>query len=109
MTTIRLHTRQRKKSFLFLGLALLAVLIGEIILLPPQGILPFVFFFLLLFGGLFYLLSFIFNHSRPALIISIGLTFYIGLRFLGLHHWLYPLLIGAIIIAVEFYQRQKPL
>ncbi len=103
----KLYFQPRKKSFLLISLALMCLLTEEIILIPPQGILAFVFFFLIFFGAFYYLLRFIFNNFRPALLVSIGLTLFVGLRFLGLHHWLYPLLIGAIIVTIEVYFQRK--
>jgi hypothetical protein len=103
----KLYLEPRKKIFFYIGLCCFGLLIVEIFFLPPQGILPFALFFLLIFSGLFYLLSFIFNNSRTGLLISIALTIYTGLRFLGLHHWLYPLLIGVIIMIIEIYFQKR--
>lgn len=105
MVTLRL--RHRKKSHLVLGLLLTTILFGVVILLPPEGILVKGLFFLLFFSALFYLLRFAFKHSRRALLISIGITLLLLLRALGLRHWLYPLLIVALILSVEIYARRE--
>lgn len=82
-------------------------LTGLVIVFPPVGIVPFAAFFLLLFSALFYLLRFALNHTRRALLLSTGITMLLLLRALGLRHWLYPLLISALLISIEVYAQKK--
>jgi len=102
-----LHTRPRKKSLLAIGLILLLVLILFVIFIPPTGMLALIIFFLIFFSGIFYLATFGFNNLRRALLTSGGVTFILILRVAELRHWLYPVLILAIIVSLELYFRKR--
>lgn len=105
MVTLRL--RQRKKSHLVLGIIFILALLIVVVFFPPEEFLIKFLFFLLLFAALFYLLRFALNPTRRALLISAGITLLLLLRALGLRHWLYPLLIVALILSVEIYARRE--
>lgn len=103
----QLHRRPRKKSLLIIGLVLLLALILYIIFVPPAGIFHLIVFFLVLFASCFYLADYGFNSWRRALLVSGGVTLAMLLRALELRHWLYLVLIVAIIISIELYFRKK--
>ena len=102
-----LHTRPRKKSLLAIGLILLLGLILYTIFIPPAGILTLIIFFLIFLAGIFYLAAFGFNNLRKALLTSGGITLMMIFRALELRHWIYPVLILAIIISLELYFRKR--
>ncbi len=104
---MRLHTHPRKKSLLLIGLVLLVSLLLFIFLTPPSGMFSFMIFFFLFFVGLFYVCVFGFNSKRQAMLFSGGVTLIMLLRALELRHWIYPLLILAIIISLELNFRKK--
>ncbi len=103
------HTRSkpRKKSSLIIGIMGLLILCSLILLIPPRNIFIIGFFFCVLLVSLFYLLSSLFNQRRRALLISSGITFYLILRALDLRHWLYFILIMAIVISLEMYAHNQ--
>lgn len=103
---LKLHKRPRKIWTLILGIISLLMSVALIVTIPPTGILPQFGFFILLFGTLYGLVGYILNHTRRAFLISGALTLYLFLRSLGLTHWIYPLLILAIYITIEFYRRK---
>lgn len=99
--------KPRKKTHLIIGLIIFTSLVGLVITFPPQGILLSIIFFILLFTSLFYLLSFVLNHPRRALLLSLGITFILILRALGLRHWLYLVLITSLVLSLNVYLRKK--
>lgn len=62
-------------------------------------------FFALLFAALFYLLSFILNERRLALLVSGGGVIVLLLRVMELRSWPYPLLIFVLVVAIELFAR----
>lgn len=103
----KLHPRPRKKWTLILGCVSLLFLTGFVITVSPDRLLARLAFFIFLFSTGFGFAAYIFNHTRRALILSFALTLYMFLRLLGLTHWLYPVLLTAILIASEIYSRKK--
>lgn len=99
-----LHHRPRKKTTLIIGMLLLGVLAAFMVLLPPTQLWTLIIFFVLFTLAIFFICAFTFNQVFRALLISIGLTVYMILRSLELRHWLYPLLIIAIIVSIEVYR-----
>ena len=87
-------------------MGVLAILITQT---PPDNFIILVIFFILFTVDLFYLLVFILNHRRRAAFIALGITFVFILRALDLKHWLYPLLITALILSTELYIHNQSL
>lgn len=102
--------RQRKISWMIIGLVLLGILIAYIFFVPPKNIFSISGFLLFFMISLFYLLLFTLNHPRQALLISIAVTAYLIVRMFDLTHWLYPILLIAIVATLElyFHTQKKP-
>jgi len=107
VTTIYFHSNPRKRTTLFIGLALLLGLVLYILAVPPTGIIRMGIFFLLILAASFYVFSFLFNERRLALLMSGGVILILILRALELRSWLYPFLIIALVFAVELFVRKS--
>ena len=103
----KFRPKLRKKSHLIIGTIGLTFLIGFMIAFPPQGILLMIAFFSLFLTTLFYLLRYALNQSRTSLFLSTGITLLFILRAYNLRHWLYPLLIFALVLTLEVYMRKN--
>jgi hypothetical protein len=109
MTTIHLHQKPRKKTFLIISLISLFFNFIFINVFPPTNFFLILIFFILIGFFIFYLLLFIFKSPRRSLLITLGIILIFILRAIDLKHWLYPSLIIAIntIIEIYFYNKDK--
>ena len=94
--------RSRQKRFLIIGSIFFLPIIFIITTQVPTIIFTTIFF-LLLFLSFLYLGRFFLNQTRLSFLLSCAMILWLFLRALQLRHWLYPLLILAIIISIELY------
>ncbi|GEM_PF-3374796 len=112
--------KRRKKPIwlLVVGLLSLALLMYVLIFFSPNsqfslaprslgevGILPF--FFILIFTSLFFLFSFFLSNFRRGLFIGIFVSVYLLLRFLGLTHIFFLIMLLILFITLEMFFSYK--
>jgi hypothetical protein len=76
---------------------------GLIYFVDPQTFAVIPLFFVTVFVSLLFTSSLIFANSRRGLVISIGLTFFLILAYLGVGNILNLILIVAIATCIELY------
>ena len=82
-------------------------MLGEVLVISPELLLHRTIFFVLFFFTVYGFASYILDHTRRAFLLSAGLTLYLFLRLLGLTHWIYLVLLVAILVFVELYARKR--
>lgn len=96
----------KRKNFLptLLITILLWLLLGGLVyFIDPATFAAIPLFFILIFSCLLFTFSLIFAGQRRGLIISIALTVFLGLAYLGIGNILNLVLILAIAICIELY------
>ena len=73
---------------------------------PDQQLHRIAFFSIFLVSS-FSLMQYILANMRQALLLSLGLTIFLLLRYLGLREMLYPLLLVACLISLELGLRRR--
>lgn len=97
---------QSRKNFLptlVLTICLWLSLSALVYFVDPDTTLAIPVFFLVAFFALLFTFSTLLANSRRGLIISLGLTVFLILRYLGIGHIINFLLVVAIAITVELY------
>ncbi len=86
------------------GLSVLGWFINTI---PPEHIVLLVLFFVIIAATTFFSSLFIFKIVRRAVLVTIGMVVWFGLRLLGLRELWYPLLLIPCLISLEIlFQRR---
>ena len=83
------------------------LLAGLIYFVDPNSFAAIPVFFVLLFTALLFTFSLLFTSTRRGLIVSIALSLYAVLAYLGVGNVLNLLLIVAIAVCVELYFKTK--
>lgn len=102
----RLH-KERNPLLLFFGITGIIVLTAYINIVSPATIIHIAGFFLLLFLSLVLLSKYTFLNMRHAVLLAGGISLYLLLRYLGLRHPLYAVLLLASVIALEYLWREN--
>ena len=103
-----MHLRQKRKlGWLILGLTGLASLAFWVYFFSPDKLLTLIVFYLLVGLSSFFLVLFILNHRRRAVLISCGLVLFLFMRQLELRQPIYLLLILATLVSLELYAWKK--
>ena len=103
-----MHLRQKRKlGWLILGLTGLASLAFWVYFFSPDKLLTLIVFYLLVGLSSFFLVLFILNHRRRAVLISSGLVLFLFMRQLELRQPVYLLLILATLVSLELYAWKK--
>jgi hypothetical protein len=95
-----------KRNFLNIFLVALIfwlILVGLIYSFPPEGMVVWVIFFLLLFGASFFTFALIFKSSRRGLLSSIWVVAFMGFRAYGVGSWFNQLLFTLFLVTLEIY------
>ena len=71
--------------------------------MPPDRIESMIIFFVLLFVAVFWTAGFAFANLRRGVLVALGLTVYLLLRFLKMETMLTTLLLAALLVTVEVY------
>ena len=114
-TLNRMKRRKKPIWLLVVGLLSLAILIYILIFLSPESsivngqwsinVLPF--FFILTFISLFLLFSFLLSNFRRGLFIGLFVSTYLLLRFLGLTHIFFLIMLLILFITLEMFFNYK--
>jgi len=97
----RSHTSKNPIT-LFLGITGIILLAAYVnIALPDTGV-TILGFFLLLVITIACLGMYITRNTRHVVVLTLGVTLYLGLRFIGLRHPIYGILLVASIVALEY-------
>jgi len=99
--------KERNPLLLFLGVTGLIVLFAYVNVVAPETLVHIIGFFLLLTVTVWFLGIYVFRHKRHAVLLVTGIAFYLALRYLGLKHPLYAVLLIASIAALELIRREK--
>jgi len=97
----RLKKRQRNPYLLFVGVSGYFLLAAYVNVFPPDAPWRIGIFIIAFAFSTWMLLRYLFKNTRQPTVFTIGLATILVLRFLGLRHPLYPLLLVASIIAFE--------
>lgn len=100
----------KRKNFLpslVVMILLWIILSGLIYFVDPQTFLAVPVFFVLLFATLLFTFAFLFASTRRGCIISISLTLFALLSYLGVGNIINLLLIIAIAVCIELYFGQR--
>src|SRR3989344_9441651 len=94
--------KERNPLLLFLGITGIIGLSAYVNIVTPDSLFAIVGFFLLLGASLGLLGLYAFRRKRHAILLAVGMTLYLALRYLGLKHPLYAILLTASVIALEY-------
>lgn len=97
--------KTRNPLLLFIGVTGLITLTAFINIVPPDSITAMLIFAFLFIATLVLLGLYTIRSLRHVLILTFGITLYLILRFFGLRHPLYAVLLAASIAALEFLLR----
>lgn len=100
----------KRKNFLpslIVTILLWILLCGLIYFVDPQTFLAVPIFFIILFTTLLFTFAFLFASTRQGLIISLSLSLFAILSYLGVGNIINLLLIIAIAICIEIYLAKK--
>lgn len=103
---IRRENLKKRKNFLptlILTIILIALTVSFIYFVDPTTNLALPVFFMLVFFSSLFLLSIIFGNSGRGLVMALGLTIFLILRYFGVGNILNFLLISGVVIAAELY------
>ncbi|HKB88165.1 MAG TPA: hypothetical protein VKC53_00805 [Patescibacteria group bacterium] len=106
---LRREQKLKHKNFLptlFATIVLWLLIAGLVYFIDPGTFAAIPIFFILFFSVLLFTFSLIFGNTRRGIIVSIALTFFAILSYLGVGNILNILLIVAIAICVELYFAQ---
>lgn len=101
------HKRERNSVFLFLGASGVIVLSAYVNAFPPDSPIILAGFFLLLATSIGLIGAYIFRRTRHAILLAIGVSLYLFLRYLGLRQPFYLVLLIASIIAIEYLWKEN--
>ena len=104
--TAHKEQKLKRKNFLptlFVTILLWLILGGIIYFVDPNMLLAVPLFFIIIFTTLLFTFSLLFASTRRGLIISISLSLFLILSYLGVGNILNLLLIIAIAVCVELY------
>jgi hypothetical protein len=101
----RKELKQRKNFLPALAIALFLwiALISVIYLVSPNSFGAIYVFFLLLFATVFFTTSLLFGHSRRGLLVSVAITIFMVLRYLGIGNLLNALLLVGVLVTFELF------
>lgn len=102
----RLH-KPRNPLLLFIGVTGLILLAAFINIVPPDSVAALLVFFLVFITTLILLGLYIIRSLRHALILTFGIVLYLILRFFGLRHPLYAVLLIASLVALEYLWKEN--
>ncbi len=94
--------KERNPLILFLGLTGLIVMSAYVNIFPPDSLTHILIFLVILAVSLGLLCSYVFRKTRHTVLITLGVMLYLVLRYFGLRHPLYAVLLFASIIALEY-------
>ena len=95
------HT-PRNPVTLFFGITGLILLAEYVNVFPPATAITIVGFFVLLIATLMVLGIYALRNMRRVVMITMAIVIYLSLRFVGLRHPLYAVLLAASIVALEY-------
>jgi hypothetical protein len=101
--------RLRKNFFptLVAVILLWGLLASYIYFIGPDSTLAVVGFFLFLFITAVFTFSALFINTRRGILLSLGVTFFLVLRYFGLGNILNLVLLGGIILSYEIYSVRR--
>ncbi len=102
----RLH-HARNPLILFFGITCLIALSAYVNVISPDSLVTIIGFFLLLGLSIGFLGFYALRKRRHALLLSFGVCLYLVLRFVGLKHPLYAVLLVASVIALEYLWKEN--
>lgn len=86
----------------FLGVTGIVALAAYVNILPPDTGIALLGFFALCIMTLFFLGMYIIGNLRHTIVLTCSIMLYLILRYMGLRHPLYPILLVASVIALEY-------
>lgn len=92
----------RNPTTLFLGITGSIALAAYINITPPDTGVSLLGFFILLITTLLLLGMYFIGSLRHTIVLTFSVTLYLILRYIGLRHPLYPILLVASVIALEY-------
>ena len=92
---------------LFWGFAGLFILAAYVNIFPPEQIAYVISFFVLLFVTLTVFGVYFFRQFRRSVIFAGGIILYLLLRYFGLRHGLYAVLLAASVVAIDYLWKNK--
>jgi len=95
----------RNPFLLFLGLTGFIAITAYVNILSPDTVFTIGGFFVLLMLATELVSLYILQNARLATLLTLGITVYLGLRFLGLRQPMYAILLAASVIALEYLGR----
>lgn len=102
------HGKQpRNTVHLFWGVAGIFILAAYVNIFPPEQFAYVVSFFILLFVTLVFFGLYVFRQFRRSAIIAGGAVLYLFLRYFGLRHGLYAILLVLSVLAVEYLWKSR--
>ena len=99
--------KERMPIVLFIGVTVLIVTAAYVNVIGPDSLISVLGFFALLSIASMLLGIYVFPHTRHALFLTAGIIVLLVLRFIGLRHPLYIMLLIASIIAMEYLWRDN--
>lgn len=103
----RFH-KSRNPLLLFLGVTGLILLTAFINIVPPYSIGAIAVFAIIFTATLILLGLYAIRRVRHVLMLTFGIIIYLVLRYLGLRHPLYAVLLAASIAALEYLWKDNP-
>ena len=98
--------QKKRKNFLptlIITATLWLTIFALIYLVSPTNYAAVPLFFVFLFFALLLTFSLVLANARRGLIMSVGIIFFLVLRYLGVGHVVNLLLIAAVAITIEYY------
>lgn len=99
--------RKRKLSTLIIGILFFLLLIVFIFFVSPETYIANIAFYCMLIVSVGYIGTFITNRVHEAFILSFTLAALLWIRSLGYRHWIYSVIIIALVLAIEFMVHRK--
>ncbi len=100
--------RRKRHPWLFiLAVVTFASLIGFTNFFAPATAQLVILFFGLFALGNFFLWQYLLNNVRRALLVTLGVTVFLGLRYLNLRQPFYLILLIASLISLEVYWQKR--
>ncbi len=100
-------TSPRNSFWLIVGIAGLSFLGWLMTTSEPHGVPSLILFLSVVSGTSFSLSLFVVNNTRRAVLISTGITVYFVLRYIGLRHIIYPILLVASLLSLELVSHKR--
>lgn len=101
------HKRERNPIFLFLGASSIIVLSAYVNAFSPDTPVILTGFFLLLTVSIGFIGAYFFRRRRHAILLAVGVSLYLFLRYLSLRQPFYLILLIASIIALEYLWKEN--